>query len=283
MLFHFSVKSKFFVIFFCHILLLGILPYLAYISFMKKFWIITLLLTAGCQTIAVPPEFSYKRIETRDFTLASWQKISNPEAVYKIYIEGDGYAFDAHGYPSANPTPHGTLVRELAFGDPSPNVIYLARPCQYVMSKICAPRHWTTARFAPEIINAEFAAVKQIAGKHQIILVGFSGGAQIAGLISAAKTGLNIKKIITIGGNLDHTSWTAYHNVISLSESLNLENYRKQFMQIPQHHYVGENDTVIPPKLVQNFVMNNSLITIVANASHSEGWQAIYPLIWKEQ
>lgn len=147
------------------------------------------LLSAGCSGIKVPDDFAYKEIETRDFKLASWQKISEPDGVYKFYIEGDGHAFDSRGRPTADPTPQGTMLRELAFGDPSPNVIYLARPCQYIMSPICAKRHWTTARFAPEVINAEYDAVRQTAGGHEVILVGFSGGAQVAGLISAAKPG----------------------------------------------------------------------------------------------
>lgn len=122
------------------------------------------LLSAGCSGIKVPDDFAYKEIETRDFKLASWQKISEPDGVYKFYIEGDGHAFDSRGRPTADPTPQGTMLRELAFGDPSPNVIYLARPCQYIMSPICAKRHWTTARFAPEVINAEYDAVRQTAG-----------------------------------------------------------------------------------------------------------------------
>lgn len=157
--------------------------------------LITLLFLAGCSTITAPADFVYKEIETRDFTIATWQKVTNPAAPYKIYIEGDGYAFNAHGRATQDPTPHGTLVRELAFGDNSPNVIYLARPCQYAKSPICSKRHWTTARFVPEIINAEYEAIKQIAGNQQVILIGFSGGAQIAGLVATAKPGLNIKRL----------------------------------------------------------------------------------------
>lgn len=74
--------------------------------------------------------------------LASWQKITVSAAGYKIYIEGDGYAFDVRGRATSDPTPRGTLMRELAFGDDSPNVMYLARPCQYVKSGDCAQRHY---------------------------------------------------------------------------------------------------------------------------------------------
>ncbi len=245
--------------------------------------LITLLLLTGCSTIKVPADFVYKEVETRDFTLASWQKVTNPAASYKIYIEGDGYAFNAQGKATQDPTPRGVLVRELAFGDNSPNVIYLARPCQYVKSPICSKRHWTTARFAPEVVNAEFEAIKQIAGGNPVILVGFSGGAQVAGLIASNNPGMNVKKIITIAGNLDHLAWTQYHNLPPLNESMNLESYRKQFAKIPQIHYVVSNDEVMPPVLIREFVDNDDLIIEVDGASHNEGWGKIYNKVWSKK
>lgn len=249
--------------------------------FLRLSWSI-LLFTAGCTAVKTPPEFTYKEIQTRNFNLASWQKVRKPGGVYKFYIEGDGYAYNAHGRPAADPTPHGTMMRELAFGDSSPNVIYLARPCQYIKSPICSPRHWTTARFSPEIVNAEYEAVKQIAGDNEVILTGFSGGAQIVGLISAAKPGLRVKKLITIAGNLDHLAWTQYHHLPPLNESLNLESYQKQYLQIPQIHYAGSEDKVMPPVLIENFVGEESIV-VVEGASHIDGWQSIYEQIWQER
>lgn len=245
--------------------------------------LITLLFLTGCTTIRVPAVFVYKEVETRDFTFASWQKVTNPAASYKIYIEGDGYAFNARGKATQDPSPRGTLVRELAFGDNSLNVIYLARPCQYIKSPICSKRHWTTARFAPEVINAEYEAIKNIVGNNSVILVGFSGGAQVAGLVATAKPGLNVKKIITIAGNLDHLAWTQYHNLPPLNESMNLESYRQQFAKIPQIHYVGSNDEVMPPILAHEFVEKDDLIIEVDGASHNEGWGKIYNKVWSER
>ena len=245
--------------------------------------LIILFFVAGCTAIKAPTDFVYKEIPTRDFTLASWQKITDPFGTYKIYIEGDGYAFNAHGRATQDPTPKGTLVRELAFGDNNPNVVYLARPCQYIKSPICSKRHWTTARFAPEVINAEYAAVKQIAGDNPVILIGFPGGAQVAGLIASAKQGLNVKKIITIAGNLDHLAWTQYHNLPPLNESMNLESYRKQFAQIPQIHYVGSNDKVMPPVLVREFVGESCNLIEVRGATHNSGWEEIYAQIRNEK
>lgn len=242
-----------------------------------------LFLLSGCSNIAVPPVYVYKEIPTRDFTLASWQKITDPFGTYKIYIEGDGYAFNAHGHATQDPTPKGILMRELAFGDDSPNVVYLARPCQYVKSQICSKRHWTTACFAPEVINAEYAAVKQIVGDNPVILIGFSGGAQVAGLIASAKPGLNVKKIITIAGNLDHLAWTQYHNLPLLNEAMNLESYRKQFAKIPQIHYVGSDDKVMPPVLVREFVGKDTRVFEVRGVTHNSGWEEIYSQIWNEK
>ena len=74
------------------------------------------LFLTGCATSITPPEtFMYKEIQTDTFKIASWQKITNPETYVRIYIEGDGYAFNASGQPSFNPTPRSDLVRKLAF------------------------------------------------------------------------------------------------------------------------------------------------------------------------
>lgn len=241
-----------------------------------------ILILSGCTAIKAPADFKQVEITTRNFNLAVWQKITDPDGVYKIYIEGDGHAFNARGRATNDPTPRGRLLREIAFGDKSPNVVYLARPCQYVRSPVCTQRHWTTARFAPEIINAEYEAVKQIAGDHEVILIGFSGGAQVAGLLAAAKPGLKVKKIITIAGNLDHLAWTQHHRLPPLNESMNLESYRKQFVQIPQLHYAGDADKVMPPRLIEDFAGQQKVI-VVPGASHNRGWEKIYESIRNEK
>lgn len=250
------------------------------ISVLKIFAI--LLLINGCSSITIPSDFVYQEIKTDTFNLASWQKITNPKAKYKVYIEGDGYAFDRYGRPTKDPTPRGTLVREFAFNDKNENVIYLARPCQYIKSPICSQRHWTTARFSSEVINSEYQAIKEIVGNNDVIFIGFSGGAQIVGLVSSAKQGLNVEKIITIAGNLDHQAWTDYHNLLSLNESLNLADYYNNFIKIPQIHYVGEKDRVIPPTLVKQFIKNNAPVIVVPKATHNNGWDSIMDNIVKE-
>ena len=222
---------------------------------MKKYFVFVLLFITACQSaVVVPPEFAYKEIKAGKFTLASWQKISDINAPVKIYIEGDGRAFTSSGRVSANPTPRGTLVRKLAFGDNNPNVVYLARPCQFVKTPECSAKYWSEARFAPEVIESFAVAIKTLAQNKPVVLVGYSGGAQIAGLTS----------------------------VIHPDKSLNLGDYKAEFRLIQQIHYVGEKDDIIPPKLAYEFTNNQSLIREVNGASHGSGWESIYPYIRAE-
>lgn len=247
---------------------------------MKNILYIVILLLTGCTTIQVPNEFTYKEIPTSEFTIASWQKITDSSAPYKIYIEGDGYAFNARGQISSDPTPRGTLLREIAFGDKNPNVIYLARPCQYIKSEKCEKKYWSTARFSPEVIDAEYQAIQSITRDKQITLIGFSGGAQVAGLLAVTKKDLKIKKIITIAGNLNHKQWTTYHHLPPLTDSLNLQDYKEDFSKIPQIHYVGSEDKIIPPILQKTIVSPSSLI-VIKGATHNRNWQKTYKDIQK--
>ena len=175
------------------------------------------------------------------------------------------------------------MIRELAFGDYSPNVVYLARPCQFIMSDSCSVRHWTSARFSYETIDATYKAIKHIVGKREVILVGFSGGAQVAGLVSVLNRDLNIKKVISVAGNLDHLEWTEYHTLPSLNESLNLADYKSLYFDIPQKHYVGDKDNVIPSDLIFKFTEGQKVdIEVVEGASHSDGWTVVFDEIWQE-
>ena len=246
----------------------------------KKYVVAVVFLLCGCNSIIIPDDFTYTEIKTDDFTLASWQKLTDSTAPVKFYIEGDGFAFNAHGQPTSDPTPHGKMIREMAFGDNSPNVVYLARPCQYVMSSKCQQRYWTTARFAPEVVRSSAQAIKQITKNREAILIGFSGGAQVAGLIAVTEPSIKIKELITIGGNLDHQAWTDYHHLPPLTDSMNLRDYRETYLKLPQKHYVGKNDNIIVPELNIDFAGKENVV-IVDKASHGSGWNSIYPMIWQ--
>lgn len=243
---------------------------------LKIRWLIAYIMISGCTTLQIPNNFRYQKISTADFDFATWQKIENPQAVYKIYIEGDGYAFNADGQPTNNPTPRGTLMREIAFSDNSPNVVYMARACQFVQHKKCAQKYWTTARFAQEVVDSQASAVKQTVQNQPVTFIGFSGGAQIAGLIAVTHPEIKVQEIITVAGNLDHSAWTTYHKVPALAESMDLNDYRTEFSALPQVHYVGTDDEVMPPFLNTDFVADKNTVIKVKGATHNSGWQQIF-------
>lgn len=236
----------------------------------------TLLFLAGCSSIHIPDSYQYKEIQTRTYKLVSWQKITDKTQPIRIYIEGDGHAFNYAGMPTSNPTPKGTFLREIAFNDPNPNVVYLARPCQYVTDSVCTQKDWTTGRFSQKSIDSIAEAIKSIVKDNQTILIGYSGGALLSGLVINQNSDINVQKWITIAGVLNHTKWTQTLNLQPLINSLDLDT----LPNIPQIHYIGNKDTIIPSELTQSIVPKKDLV-IVQNASHDNGYTEIYPDIYK--
>lgn len=229
------------------------------------------LFLGGC-AYTPPSSYSKKIIETNEFDLVSWQKLDRKGEEITFYIEGDGHAFNANGYASQDPTPREYTLRKIAFRDTDANVVYLARPCQYVMSERCNKKYWTTGRFSQEVITAEASAIKQIMhdnNSSSAVLVGYSGGAMVAGLVSVQNPDLGIRKIITIAGLLEHKKWSRYHNVLPLKDSLDLSDYQEQFSKIPQHHFIAEQDNIVIKELTP--VSKNNQ-TIIKGTTHSTGW-----------
>lgn len=248
----------------------------------RNLFLLTSLLLTACMTseVQVPEDFKYQEVPTKNFLIASWKKYKNPNSDFKVYIEGDGASFDAYGRPTGDPTPRGDFMRNLAFSDPSPNVIYLARPCQFVDDFSCNQRFWTGARFSPFVIESECEAIAALTSK-PVTLIGYSGGGMVAGLLSLFCPVVPTKKVITIAGNLDHLTWTRMERLTPLNESMNLADYKDQFAKVPQHHYVGSKDTVVPYNITMQTIPERSNVTLVTGATHNKGWEEIYPEIHK--
>ena len=230
---------------------------------------------SGCLGVMPPESFSYQEIQTNNYTLASWQKITDTKSPIRIYIEGDGYAFNNYGYPTSNPTPRSAFLRNIAFNDPNSNVVYLARPCQYVSDNRCSKTDWTTGRFSQTVIDSTSQAIKQISNKQSVILIGYSGGALLSGLVIEQNPNVLVKKWITIAGVLNHTKWTNDLNLPPLTDSVDLIT----LPNIKQIHFVGDKDDTVSYKITQSIVADSDLI-IVPNATHTQGYENYIPLIY---
>ena len=137
---------------------------------MKKILFLTFL--AGCvanNNFVMRQDFDFKPIQTKNYQIATWQKINNSKnKSVHIYIEGDGNSFDAYGQPTSDPTPHGDFMRKMAVMDDFENVVYIARPCQFIMDKNCIESDWTNARFSQKVIDSMSSVVKEIGHNKKI-------------------------------------------------------------------------------------------------------------------
>lgn len=234
---------------------------------MIKKSIFLLLLLAGCAGVSPMNmgDLQYSEVSAGKYTIATWSRIADKKSPVHVYIEGDGNAFDARGMPTRDPTPHGKMLRRLAVNDIAPNVVYMARPCQFVMSGACSVTDWTSGRFSQDIIDSMAIALKQVAGDKPIVLIGYSGGAMVTGLIIQNYPDINVQKWVTIAGVLNHSEWTEYFGDKPLSKSLNMDG----LPGVNQVHYVGLSDKIVPVSLSQKWVESKDLV-ILDGYSHND-------------
>jgi len=233
--------------------------------------IVILILFYGCSTniptlaertktaLQIDTTLEKKYRISQNFNLFSLQKVSNNCNNIRIYIEGDGLSWVNRNQISNNPTPINPIGLKIMKNDISNCKIYLARPCQYINSFLCEKEYWTSARFNSKIIQSYIEIltnIKKEYNNNSFTLIGYSGGAAVA-LITAAKRD-DIKKVITIAGNLNHTKWTQIHQITPLSDSLNPIDFTKSLKDIQQIHIIGKRDYIIPKEVTNSFLNNFS-------------------------
>lgn len=225
--------------------------------------------------------FEKSFIKTKSFTLTTYYRCAKPGDPLNLYIEGDGSAWLSRTRLSDDPTPRRPLVLELAGMDPAANVAYLSRPGQYTAtdSSLCDPSYWSDKRFSSEVVDALNDAIEALRTRTSAIrinLIGYSGGAALAALIAAKRN--DVVSLRTVAGNLDPEAVNRYHNVSPLNGSLNPMDAAVKLKGLPQRHFVGSKDAVIPPFVAQSFMkragdQDGGKITIVEGASHANGWR----------
>lgn len=212
--------------------------------------------TSALNDIAPEPRWTPLRIEAAPFVLlARLRKNSGENDTLVVYLEGDGRAWARRGVISNDPTPTRPMALELAAAQKGGAAAYLARPCQYVMTDACDKRHWTSHRYSQGAVQSMDAAVdrlKALAGASRLVLVGYSGGGTMAALLAARRD--DVSRLATAAANLDHAAWTRHHEVSPLTGSLNPVDAGSRLAAIPQVHFVGEDDDVVPPLVAESFV-----------------------------
>ncbi len=220
------------------------------------------------------------------FNLTTWQRIEKSSAPVDLYIEGDGLAWLGKYTKSPNPTPPDPVALRLAAEDPAPNVIYMARPCQYTgwnESGPCLDIYWTSGVTAPEVIAAYNQALDGIRKDYNVTgfnLVGYSGGAAIAMLVAARRH--DVLSIRTVVGNTDYAAFVAIHNVSPLKDSIDPTSVASEIAGIPQRHFIGGKDSVVPQDVFDGWKRASGTYfcmheTVVVGNSHEKGWARKWP------
>jgi hypothetical protein len=260
------------------------------------FWALALLCLSLAGCAGHSPESTAKKISAlgrlqaaeikgKEFVLRVYYRFDRPGAPLRVYLEGDGKAWLTRTRASRNPSPKNPVALQLAARDMGRNVMYIARPCQYVAfskNPKCEYPYWTHKRFAPEIIDSVSAVIdigKKRSRAKQLELIGFSGGGAVAILTAARRS--DVASIRTVAGNLDHRAWTRHHRIDPLNGSLNAADVAEKVADIPQTHYIGSRDEIIGSYVAESFHSKIHKkpcikIQIISGATHTKGWEQVW-------
>lgn len=213
----------------------------------------------------------------------------HPPSELVVYIEGDGHAYLDRRTPSDDPTPLNPMSLRLALEDNAPSLLYLGRPCQFAQDEEqCSTRYWTVGRYAPVTVDAMNKALDQakaLSGARKLYLAGYSGGGAMATLLAARRN--DVAGLATIAGNLDHALWTRLHGVSPLRGSLNPADDAARLRQLPQAHFSGGRDEIVPTLITESFMNElgeDSLarMVVIEQADHSCCWPRLWPKLLKQ-
>lgn len=233
--------------------------------------------------------FTSAYIDAGPFTLMSFSKLGKNPQQLTVYIEGDGRAWINRRRVSLNPTPVHPLALQLATRDQhSDAIIYLARPCQFRptwQDKACDPLYWTLDRYSELVVNSLNTAVDKFKAQHQfdsVVLAGHSGGGALAVLMAARRN--DVAAITTVAANLDIEAFSRLHQVSPLTGSLNPVDDAARLRNVPQQHFFGKEDKVVPLSSVQRYreQLNGSRcarFVDIDKATHQQGWLELWPQI----
>jgi pimeloyl-ACP methyl ester carboxylesterase len=175
-----------------------------------------------------------------------------------IYIEGDGARWRAADLPPDDPTPENPVSLRLAARDSAPAVAYVGRPCQYLDDdtlNACDPSLWTRGRYSPDalrMMNEVIDALVRTTGARHLTLIGHSGGGAMAALVAEHRQ--DVACLSSVASPLDLETWTRAIKVSPLRASINPFDLADRLRSVPQVHFTGARDDVVPPESIARFL-----------------------------
>jgi pimeloyl-ACP methyl ester carboxylesterase len=176
------------------------------------------------------------------------------------------------------------VALELAAADRQAPVAYLSRPCQYLDAAelaTCTPAYWTSARFAPEVVEAYQQALDQllsVSGVRRLSLVGYSGGGVLAALLAARRD--DVVQLITVAAPLSVAAWTAHHDLTPLQ---GLDPGTLDGRWPPAVHFAGDKDEVVPVAVVAPHARRTGArLVAIPGFDHECCWARDWPRLLEE-
>ena len=218
-----------------------------------------------------------------------------------VYIEGDGAAWTQRQIAPQDPTPRNPLAASLASRDPSPWVVYLGRPCQYLDQANlaqCPMAWWTDARYGAAALAIMNEALNQaiqqlqnqsvnhaLAGKGatqaiRLRLIGYSGGGVIAALLAQQRD--DVACLITVAAPLDLRAWTTLQGLSPLQQSQNPATSVMRHGHLPQTHWYGKADRTVPPQSLGEYGFAQpgfaaAAVRVLPGYDHRRPWAENWP------
>ena len=233
--------------------------------------------------------FQAKTFNVKPFLLSGLLKNTpgkNTDLV--VYIEGDGAALTSARKIAYDPSPSQAQGYELAILDPAPRVLYLARIGQFQPNQTgpLYQKYWAEERFSLDAIEAANEAINQAkvqTASTSIHLIGFSGGGGIATILAERRD--DVKSLVTVAGLLDINWWVTTFAYKPLNGSLNPADRAAMISTLPQIHFNGKADKVIPPEMATQFKQKTDFLDfriITLPNDHYTGWTKIWPKILRQ-
>jgi hypothetical protein len=234
------------------------------------------------------PVFMLPRTATIDnFQIKLYERMhTRGGATARVYIEDSGEVLDRGFNPTKDPTPLNPIGLVLASHDPSPDVIYMARPCQFGSKKPGAdecPLDVLKGRvFAPEMIALTNGVLDDIKKRYRVQnfeLIGFGTGGGLATILAGERD--DVVSLRTVAGVLDTITYAKAHELSGYEASLNPINSVPKLITMPQHHYLAQLDDRVPNLVYHSFAQafgDNRCLdhTLVQNVDHRYDWGSVW-------
>ena len=261
--------------------------------------VLGLALAAGCASSSVEAwtnlsdrgaglGFKPTSFQVPPFTLSGLMKGQpGDSADLVVYLEGDGRGV-VRGRVTQDPTPSRAMGFELARSDPAPMVLYLARIGQFQPSQTGQKyqSYWANKRLSEESVSAASRAIdeaKSRLGAERVHLIGYSGGGGLAILLAERRS--DVASLITVAGLLDTQWWVREKNYQPLEGSLNPADQVTAIAGVPQIHFFGVDDAIIPPQMSAHFQSLAPFQTfrrVEIDTNHWKAWPELWPDLMRQ-